>query len=109
MVCVFRSRADSKEGRHSILDNLLRRGRSQSASRNSSRQSSVERAGSEAGGYRAGRSESSHGGSDAGGGDGADNVGSEYSGASDTSFFKRMGKKKRPPVQPIDFDELFAR
>ena len=44
-------------------------------------------------------------------GDGLDNGaggGSEYSG-SDTSFFKRMGKKKRPPVQPIDFDELFAR
>ena len=103
---VIRSRADSKEARHSILDNLLRRGRSLSASRNSSRQSSVERAGSETGGYK-GRSESSQGGSDAG--DGVDNVGSEYSGASDTSFFKRMGKKKRPPVQPIDFDELFAR
>ena len=58
--------------------------------------------------------ESSHGGgSDAGGGleanADAERAGSEYSGGSDTSFFKRMGKKKRPPVQPIDFDELFAR
>jgi len=100
------AKESSRERHSSILDSLLRRGRSLSASRNSSRQSSVDRSETKATGV-----ESSHG-SDAGGGGGLEadaTAGSEYSGGSDTSFFKRMGKKKRPPVQPIDFDELFAR
>ena len=100
-------RGDSRERSNSILDTILKRGRSASqGSQTSSRQESMERGGSETGGNCP--AVASHKTAEFGESEENFNIGT----ASDpgkSTFFSRIGKKKKLEIKPTDFDDLFAR
>lgn len=102
---------ETRERSNSLLGTILRRGsRSTSqGSQGSSRQESMERGGSETGApYMV---TDSYKTVDSSVGESEENV-ANVATASDpgaATFFKRIGKKKKPQVKATDFEELFAR